>query len=504
MGNTVTTQQSPTGETSNRRDWLVLLLASLGKLGIFTLASFLIWSLIPLVFGMAVTTVASGSMEPRIGVGDVVAAAPVPSTSLREKQVILFEDPAVPGRLRLHRIRAISEAGIQTKGDANPSPDTMLVQPEAVRGVGFVRVPLVGVPINWIHEGEWLFLGLFLSGLGMSAAIFNLDRDLRRRDREATVLDLPAVQPQPKRCPKLKDRPPFLVRHGLLSQHGFSDGFSPRGLAMPLVASLVVAVTVVYILGTSSAVAAFSSSTSTLASIQAAASFAKPWDQATFHWSYDEQAPNLGLALDDAGSTVENGTLAGGVVRATEDGDPYVTLNGSTGQIYSGRFSGAAPNTFSIETWFRTTTTRGGKLIGYGNSQSGASTSYDRHLYMTDSGKLTFGLQQPGFLGLFSSPVTVSTPGSYNDGGWHLATVTMSASSGSTIYVDGVAVASNGSMTMGQSTSGGYWRVGYDSISNSWAGSPTSKYFAGSLDDTSLYPTALTAAQVADHFAYGR
>lgn len=507
-------RRSTAPEPVSRREWGLLAAASLGKLVLYTVGAFLFWALVTLPFGLSVTTVASGSMEPRILTGDVVAALPVPEDSLREHQVILFEDPAVPDRLRLHRILNLSLAGIETQGDANPDPDPMLVGPEAVVGVGFLRVPFLGVPVNWFHSGDWLRLGSLLIALAGALSVANLDRDLRRQDKAAELLSEGAPQSvlealpegytgRPNLIPQLGvwllgRRPSFPVVKGFTGPSRFSQ------LGGGVLAGFVVAAVVLQILtGTSAAAAAFFSSTSTAAELSAAGSFLKPWTNATFHWGYNEQAPNLGTALDDAGSSLENGTLAGGVTRGEDSDSPFVTLDGGTGQIYSPRFSGS-PSNFSIETWFRTTTTRGGKLMGYGSSQSGASSTYDRHLYMSDSGKLIFGLQQPSLFGLFSSPVTVGTPGSYNDGAWHLVTVTMSSSAGSTIYVDGVPAAASSSMTTGQSVSGGYWRVGYDSIGTQWTSAPSSRYFAGSLDNTTLYPTVLPASEVAAHFAYGR
>lgn len=466
-------------EPSSRRDWTLLALASLGKAALYILGSLALWAVAPLVFGMEVTTVASGSMEPQISTGDVVAALPVEEVDLRIDQVVLFEDPAVPDRLRLHRIIGQSEEGIQTQGDANPDPDSMLVAPEAVHGVGFVRVPAIGMPINWLHGGEWLKLGAFIGVLGSSALLAGLDGELRRRDREA--------------------RGPRHLKHPVLERS------QSRGLLLPVSVVLLTAVLSAYAMG-SFAHAAFSSQTTARASFAAVASFAKPWDSATFHWGYGEQAPNLGAALDDVGTTFEHGVLTAGTGRATEAGNPFVTLDGVAGQIYGAQFPGAAPSNFTVETWFKTTTTRGGKLMGYGNSQSGASTVYDRHLYMTDAGKLTFGLNQPGLLGLglLGGPITISSPQSYNDGQWHLATASVSSTGGTVLYVDGVAVASNSSMTTGQNVSNGYWRVGYDSIASNWPGAPTSKYFAGGLDNTSLYPTALSPAEAASHYSYGR
>ena len=51
-----------------------------------------------------------------------------------------------------------------------------------------------------------------------------------------------------------------------------------------------------------------------------------------------------------------------------------------------------APTSLSIEAWFKTTSTDGGKIVGFGNSSTGNSGSYDRHIYLDGSGRVTFGV----------------------------------------------------------------------------------------------------------------
>ena len=51
-----------------------------------------------------------------------------------------------------------------------------------------------------------------------------------------------------------------------------------------------------------------------------------------------------------------------------------------------------SPTQYTAEVWFKTNTTRGGKLIGFGNTTSGLSATYDRHVYMLNTGKLAFGV----------------------------------------------------------------------------------------------------------------
>jgi PKD repeat protein len=139
--------------------------------------------------------------------------------------------------------------------------------------------------------------------------------------------------------------------------------------------------------------------------------------------------------------------------------------------------------------WFKTTTTDGGKLIGFGDKQTGLSGNYDRHVIMLNTGQLQFGVWT-------GSANTILSANSYNDGNWHYMVATQ-GSDGMTLYVDGVAVGTN-PQTQAQPYTG-YWRVGGDVT---WGGT-NSNYFAGSLDEVAVYSSELTAAQVQVHYAAG-
>ncbi|MBG6212507.1 MAG: PKD domain-containing protein [Cryobacterium sp.] len=148
----------------------------------------------------------------------------------------------------------------------------------------------------------------------------------------------------------------------------------------------------------------------------------------------------------------------------------------------------AAPSTYALESWFRTTTTRGGKLIGFGSASTGLSDSYDRHVYMQDDGRLVFGTWT-------GQANTVVTDASYNDGQAHYV-VAEQSSDGMALYVDGALVGTN-PQTGAQGYSG-YWRIGGD---NTWGSS--SPWFAGTLDDVAVYPHLLSGAAIAQHYSLG-
>ncbi|HEX8546416.1 MAG TPA: LamG domain-containing protein, partial [Cytophagaceae bacterium] len=193
--------------------------------------------------------------------------------------------------------------------------------------------------------------------------------------------------------------------------------------------------------------------------------------------------PFNGNANDESGS-LNAGTLQGVPTLTTDRfgiANKAYAFNG-TSQYVTTATSFVNPGDFTISIWFKTASTTGGKLIGFGSSQTASSGAYDRHIYMTATGTLIFGVGY-GY---------TTTTSSYNDGNWHQATGTVSSVNGSKLYVDGELVGSFTS-TAGQSYTG-WWRIGYDNL-NSWS-SAGNFYFQGSLDDVYIYSSELSSTQV--------
>lgn len=216
-------------------------------------------------------------------------------------------------------------------------------------------------------------------------------------------------------------------------------------------------------------------------------------DGANLYWRNDAAAGSYNADSstgDDSGISVGGPTH--GVTGAVPGSKAY-TFNGSTQWTYSDR-QHPTPGAFSVETWFKTTSTSGGKLIGFGNLFTDPSSNYDKHVYMTNSGQLVFGVYT-------GSTRTIATPGGgYNDGAWHHVVATQ-GSNGMRLYVDGALKAGNFTVTTSQDYPG-YWRVGGDNL-NGWPSQPTSQFFAGTIDEAAVYPTVLSATQVANHYTLG-
>ena len=171
-------------------------------------------------------------------------------------------------------------------------------------------------------------------------------------------------------------------------------------------------------------------------------------------------SPTLWYPLSDTGGTTardysatpHNGVYQGGVTLGaagpTSCGTA-ATFNGSTGYV-SNANTITSPATFSIEVWFKTTTTSGGMIAGFGSAVTGASGNYDRHIYMNNAGQIYFGV---------SSNQTVHSTAAYNNGSWHQAVGT-EGPAGLNLYIDGALVASGSTPTSSSQTYTGSWRVG--------------------------------------------
>ncbi|WP_157430517.1 LamG-like jellyroll fold domain-containing protein [Actinomadura macra] len=216
-------------------------------------------------------------------------------------------------------------------------------------------------------------------------------------------------------------------------------------------------------------------------------------DGASAYWRLGESS---GPGYDYAGVndlTIGSGGARGQAGAISGDADRAVTFNGTSSGTAA---SGAAPTRqdLSVEAWVKTTSKSGGKIIGYGNAATGLSTKYDRHLYMTNDGRIVFGVY-PG------ATKTVQSGTGLNDGKWHHVVGTLDGDAGLKLFVDGAQKAADSTAKTAESYAG-YWRVGGDNTTG-WPNKPTSNFLNGTLDEVAVYPRALTAAEVTRHHGLG-
>jgi len=479
---------------SGAAGWARLVVGSLCQSVVATLVFFALWAALPALLGWQPTTVSSGSMMPRLHVGDVAVARPLSGPPVLQ-QVLLFDDPDHPGRLRLHRFVRVDDQGqMVTRGDANAGDDSSPVSPEDVRGVAVLRVPAVALPIVWLREGQWFRVALAAAGLVLLLAGSRLHRT-------------PPTTTQGEDTGGGVDGGTGSAASGRHASVAVADA-DRTGRRQPSATTraLLAVVGIAGLLGTTGVVAAapawarYASSTSNPASSYNAAPYYRCDGPvlAQSPYLYYELDETSGATAADSSGNGRAGTFTGGtsaVASSLCPGSPQIArnLNGSTGYITTPT-QRTAPDVFTVQTWFKTTTKSGGRIIGFGSARTGASTSFDRHVYMTNAGKLVFGVQTS------SARNTVISADAYNDGSWHLVTASLSTA-GMRLYVDDALVANRAATTTGLSYTG-YWRVGYDSLS-SWASAPTSAFFGGTVKGVAVYPTALSVQTVAAIYATG-
>lgn len=146
--------------------------------------------------GSQMLIVTSGSMAPTVLAGDaVLIGRPVPS-ALRPGTIVTFSGPDSQGRLTTHRISSLRSTPnglyLQTKGDANASPDPNFVAASAVVGTVQLRLPYAGRWLAIYESPRWRLLGfgvpILLVGV---AALVGLMRDERERRGPSTSAVVP-------------------------------------------------------------------------------------------------------------------------------------------------------------------------------------------------------------------------------------------------------------------------------------------------------------------------
>jgi hypothetical protein len=209
------------------------------------------------------------------------------------------------------------------------------------------------------------------------------------------------------------------------------------------------------------------------------------------YWPFDTGTGTQGY---DVGMNSDNATLVGAPSWAIGIVGQAVTLNGTT-QYASTANQVSGPAAFTEEIWFKSTSSTGGRLMGFGDAQTGASTSRDRQIYLDNAGHIIFGTKPAALY------KTVTTASTYNDGSWHHVAGTLGAG-GLLLYVDGVRLGTDTGTTTAGSYSG-YWKMGYDDLTG-WPSAPTSNFLAGTIDEARVLTRQLSDTEITNDYTAGQ
>ncbi|MNB81624.1 Signal peptidase I W [compost metagenome] len=162
----------------------------------------------PKILGKEILTVLSGSMEPGIKTGAIIAVNPVRDqagqTAFQPGDVITYQALDGSGSLITHRIVSVSGTGAElayiTKGDNNDAQDPSPIPAgNVVASYADFTVPWVGFLMNWVKSTAGIIIVILIPGVylvissivTMFKAIMRMDDD--SAEPQAAAGDSPPV-----------------------------------------------------------------------------------------------------------------------------------------------------------------------------------------------------------------------------------------------------------------------------------------------------------------------
>lgn len=98
----------------------------------------------PMPFGVGMSVVLSGSMEPELSVNDLVIVRETDGYEIGD--IVVYQDGS---SLVIHRIVSIEDGTVITQGDANNVADAP-ISASAIKGKEVVHLPFVGVVVRFL------------------------------------------------------------------------------------------------------------------------------------------------------------------------------------------------------------------------------------------------------------------------------------------------------------------------------------------------------------------
>jgi hypothetical protein len=173
---------------------------------------------------------------------------------------------------------------------------------------------------------------------------------------------------------------------------------------------------------------------------------------------------------------------------------PYATLSGSNYTQVSSSTS-LQLTTFSVASWFRTSTDFASNAYivnkgGSGSDTTGQNMNYGISMSTTENIIAEFETRT-------GVDHIITSPNRYNDGQWHYAVATYDGTTTLRLYIDGVQVASKSTAgAVPDNTGTQPVRIGANSRT-------LNQYFTGNADEVRVWNRALTAQEVSDQYNNG-
>lgn len=201
---------------------------------------------------------------------------------------------------------------------------------------------------------------------------------------------------------------------------------------------------------------------------------------------------NNTLSLFDFSSISGNtGTIANDAWHEISYEPPKMFFDGFDDFIYT-TTQYVNPQVFSLSFWYRTAFKDGKKIVGFENTRTGVSNSYDRQCYVGTNGHLYFGVNDAGTSKYATYNVDTS------DYMWrHVVATFSNVTKVMQLFINGQLFTTT-SLVNAAEVNTGYWRIGGYKASG-WTNAADG-FFGGEISFPSIYHRVLTVDEVKQLF----
>jgi signal peptidase len=147
--------------------------SSLVTLVLILLVAFTVFSVLAPFIGWEVSTVVSGSMEPRLHTGSIIITRPIDPEDIKVGNIILFEKSDVNTIHRIVSVETTPKLRFYAKGDANKDRDPSPIYPDEVKGILFGQIPYLGFLFSIVKTPLGLVLTIGIPSLLLLAVEIN-------------------------------------------------------------------------------------------------------------------------------------------------------------------------------------------------------------------------------------------------------------------------------------------------------------------------------------------
>jgi len=138
---------------------------------------------LPMPFGIGVAVVLSGSMEPTLGINDVIFVRETDSYEVGD--IVVYQSGQT---LIVHRIIAKDGENLITQGDANNTADAP-IERYAVKGEVIARIPAVGMAVNALKTPAGILIVL-IAAFALTELSFRKEKDKDEKELEAIKAEI--------------------------------------------------------------------------------------------------------------------------------------------------------------------------------------------------------------------------------------------------------------------------------------------------------------------------